>query len=868
MLGIAALLVVALAGCGAQEPVPVIDQPDWWIQPTYDRSFGYFAEDEPCEEIAIDPNQLTYCPEFVSVATGGGDVFVGADYPDGRVEVYDGTTLAHERTISDSGLVDPRGVAYYRGELFVIDGLGAEIRVFDAASGALRRTFTLPAGFGEYTWQLLPTGIDAAWGELWITYLGGIGGGAVVVLDSQTGAEKGASWHFQRLDTDVIGDPWWDIATVPEMSGVLAQCRFVSRLEAVQPIPLDEVQADEATGGNACASQRDQGGVDAVWGMRWFLSVQEPRDGRPLTINEYGIEAGGATAARLTPLRRSWRPRMAEPNGGENNHHDVAYQPREARITWSGGLTKPDWMHGTRCADYVVSDADIYVVGGQGERWYEPARGFQQIELLVDGVVRGLPKTTPTGQFCFDTNSVPSGTHTVQLRAKVNNGAKTVYATNPTANWDHNPPDGALDPLPRFVSGSVTVSGPMTDPHSGPMDWQAQVQRVGGSFQNLCAPVPTASAADGKFSCPWTTTSFPDGDYNVRAQKRDLVSGAWGGANVGWTPQAVVGVDNSPPSSIGVSGELRDAVDYRPNTDGERPFLDVTVSDAGSGGTGADLLVDGVPVATATGSCPGGGCTFSHRFEFIPENFSDGEHTVAVTGRDALGHARTSESWIIDVERSAGPTPDHSDPTTESDDPAGATTRSTTTEADAASEALGLLPCTSEGEPANFPTYSLGSSFESMPITAINRVCEIPSPHELPRPNFVEFIYGTCVPDPDTNACQPPVAIQSWPACERNLSSYAQSGIDDFQLEYVLTTLRGVPGALFESALRAEVYTEDATVVIFGETADQTMRAVNAVRQEPAGAAAGALAPINRLDVGGKLPPPLPGALKGRLPCQ
>lgn len=867
---VAVLLIAALGGC-AEEPVPSVEQPDWWNQPVYDRDFGTFALGDTCESIAIDPGQFAHCGEFVSVTTGGGKVFVSTRYPDSRVEVYDGTTLAHERTLDHPSLGKPRGIAYYRDELFVLDGAGTDIFVFDPASGSLKRRLDPLSNtdYGDYVWQLMPTGLDAAWGELWITYMGDLGGGAVAVLDAQTGTPKGASWHFQRADSKPIDTPWWDIATVPEMGGVLAHCRFVSRVEAVQPIPLDELQADEATGGNACASSRDQGGVDAVWGMRWFLSVQEPRAGRPLTVNEYAIEPGGATAPRLSPLRRSWRPRISDPNGGETIHYDVAYQARETRIDWSGALTRSDWMHGNRCVDYAVSDADIYVVGGEGERWYEPARGFQQIELLVDGVVRGAPQTTPTGQFCFDTNSVPSGTHTVQLRAKVNNGAKTVYATNPSANWDHSPPEGVLDPLPRFVSGDATVTGAMADPHSGPMDWQAQVQRSGGSWQNLCDPVPTANAVDGKYSCGWSTTSFPDGDYNVRAQKRDLVAGQWGGANYGWTPQAVVGVDNSPPSSIGLSGELRDAWDYRPLVDGDRPGLDVAVADAGSGGAGAELLVDGAPVASATGACPGGGCTFNHHFELVPENFSDGEHTISVTGRDALGHTRTSESWVIDVERLAGETPDHGDPTTESDAPAGtAQSRSQAADADAAAEALGLLPCTSADQPANFPTYSLGSSFETMPITAINRVCEVPSPHELPRPNFVEFVYGTCTPDPDFGVCQPPVVVQSWPACERNLSSYAQSGIEEFQLDYVVTTLRGVPGALFDHALRGEVYTADATIVVFGEDPDQTMRAVNALRQEPANAPPGALAEINRLDLASKLPPPLPGALKGRLPCQ
>lgn len=92
----------------------------------------------------------------------------------------------------------PRGLAYYRGELFVLDGTAKAIFVFDPATGGLKRRFEHPAQFAQSDFALdrvMLTGMDAAWGELWITFHGGARGGGITVLDSQTGTAKGVWVH-------------------------------------------------------------------------------------------------------------------------------------------------------------------------------------------------------------------------------------------------------------------------------------------------------------------------------------------------------------------------------------------------------------------------------------------------------------------------------------------------------------------------------------------------------------------------------------------------------------------------------------------------------------------------------------------------
>jgi hypothetical protein len=68
-----------------------------------------------------------------------------------------------------------------------------------------------------------------------------------------------------------------------------------------------------------------------------------------------------------------------------------------------------------------------------------------------------------------------------------------------------------------------------------------------------------------------------------------------------------------------------------------------------------------------------------------------------------------------------------------------------------------------------------------------------------------------------------------------------------------LIEVRGVPATRDSDQL--ELYTGDVTVTIFGGTRAKLDRAAQALR------------PVGSAEAGGDLPPPLPGALRGRMDC-
>jgi hypothetical protein len=132
-----------------------------------------------------------------------------------------------------------------------------------------------------------------------------------------------------------------------------------------------------------------------------------------------------------------------------------------------------------------------------------------------------------------------------------------------------------------------------------------------------------------------------------------------------------------------------------------------------------------------------------------------------------------------------------------------------------------------------YELYYLGRSFAGLPLTDAGAG---------------EFIYGDCDPG-DDEGCAPPIEIQNYSACERNLSSYTGQGSGPEKRLRV----RGVPAAVFEDGGRIEVYTGRTTVVIFSDEA--TLRAAEALR------------PIRGKGPTVKLPPPAPGALEGKARC-
>jgi hypothetical protein len=143
----------------------------------------------------------------------------------------------------------------------------------------------------------------------------------------------------------------------------------------------------------------------------------------------------------------------------------------------------------------------------------------------------------------------------------------------------------------------------------------------------------------------------------------------------------------------------------------------------------------------------------------------------------------------------------------------------------------------------------VGNSFEELPLVGITRA---PGPPE--SLDFVTFVYGDCEAESDAG-CAPPLQVQVWRACDRNLSSYSLTPAGD-PLPHERVSVRGVPAAFFEGGGRLELYTGEVSVVLFGQGRNQLMRAAKALRG------------LN-VDVGPQvdLPSPAAGALEGRLRC-
>ncbi|HMI99454.1 MAG TPA: hypothetical protein VK488_06450 [Gaiellaceae bacterium] len=160
-----------------------------------------------------------------------------------------------------------------------------------------------------------------------------------------------------------------------------------------------------------------------------------------------------------------------------------------------------------------------------------------------------------------------------------------------------------------------------------------------------------------------------------------------------------------------------------------------------------------------------------------------------------------------------------------------------------------------------FPVYYAGDKVAGLPLTAVNREPVTAPPGTPTAPKIrkargvssFEFDYGSCVvPSGAEGSCSLPLNIQVWPACAHYPALYRQGLGSPVPRK---TRIRGVPAAYFEGGYRLEVQTGASTIVIFGKRA--RMRA--------------AVAALEGLNVnvapGQRLPPPVPGALDGSLPC-
>ena len=149
----------------------------------------------------------------------------------------------------------------------------------------------------------------------------------------------------------------------------------------------------------------------------------------------------------------------------------------------------------------------------------------------------------------------------------------------------------------------------------------------------------------------------------------------------------------------------------------------------------------------------------------------------------------------------------------------------------------------------NFPLYFAGESVRGLPLVAIHRIDAAPYPGEEVRQDDVTFLYGLCRATRE-RTCSPPIQVQVWNACERYQALYPFAPDESL-------VVRGVPAAFYENWERLELYTQDATIVLFGNAKAELLDVATMLRG------------LNRsVAASDHLPEPAAGAREGRLSCQ
>lgn len=153
-------------------------------------------------------------------------------------------------------------------------------------------------------------------------------------------------------------------------------------------------------------------------------------------------------------------------------------------------------------------------------------------------------------------------------------------------------------------------------------------------------------------------------------------------------------------------------------------------------------------------------------------------------------------------------------------------------QARAASTADTLVMCNGVQVPV-VGAIDFGTAMAGLPRTDFAKLCNSAAPGEPATVPFTSAIYGDCIATSE-EGCGPPLEIQTWPECDRNLALYTVTGADGSQqpYPYAMSTLSQapqVPVATFDNGTRTEIYTGSATIVIFAEDAAVMKQAVDAV---------------------------------------
>jgi len=144
----------------------------------------------------------------------------------------------------------------------------------------------------------------------------------------------------------------------------------------------------------------------------------------------------------------------------------------------------------------------------------------------------------------------------------------------------------------------------------------------------------------------------------------------------------------------------------------------------------------------------------------------------------------------------------------------------------------------------DYRVYYAGSEVGGYPLETVT---ESEARRKGRRDAIWDFGYGDCTPAPDSG-CSLPISIQNWSTCQRWAGIYPGKPR--------LFSFHGAKAAWVPTAGSLEVYTGRTTVVIFAWSrglSESAARQLRTVHQEQSPS---------------RLRPPVPGSLRGNLPCQ
>jgi len=156
-----------------------------------------------------------------------------------------------------------------------------------------------------------------------------------------------------------------------------------------------------------------------------------------------------------------------------------------------------------------------------------------------------------------------------------------------------------------------------------------------------------------------------------------------------------------------------------------------------------------------------------------------------------------------------------------------------------------------------YTLYYPGRRVGRLPLTGVASRLQPPS-HEttvrrLPPPisPTFSFIYGSCEPPPGTDGgCGTPLSVNNFESCAVNPKTYGLSP------DALTERIRGVPVLRDERGRSLTIFTGETTITISGDS-DVAARVAATLRSTD-----------DTIGPRGKLPPPVSGALEGRLRCR